>query len=181
MKKGLQRVYFENQRQCAAMLGLDEYELKEWKAQGCPAFKYGRIYHAELLEWMRTHKVRARRHDDELNLLEPANTGDETTDRRRDVCLVIVALTNCANRGLITDDRYLEIGTEILRPITDELKELPEGKPIIADWAEKLLAYLANFKDLEASHKAHPNLVGWLCRVAGVKGVRYGGKKYRAE
>src|SRR5439155_18113945 len=123
-------------------------------------------------EWMETHRAHARRHE-ELRLLEPANTGDKKTDRRLDVCMTIVALTNCVNRGLITDDRYLEIGTEILRSITDEIKESPEGKPLIADWAEKLLVYLAaNFKDLKAGYKAHPKLVGWLCRVGGVKGVQ---------
>jgi hypothetical protein len=78
-----------------------------------------------------------------------------------DVCKTIIALTNCANRGLMADDRYLEIGTEIFRSITDEIKEWPEAKPIITDWSNKLMEYLcSNFKDLEASHKAHPSLLG---------------------
>ena len=61
MKSRLKPVYFENQKQCAAALGLDEYELKQWKAENCPAFRYGRIYHAELLEWLKNHKPHARR------------------------------------------------------------------------------------------------------------------------
>src|SRR5436305_12068077 len=108
MKNRLKPVYFENQKQCAAALGLDEYELKEWKAENCPAFRYGRIYHAELLEWMAKHKPHARRkrYVARTCSLEPAKTGDERTDRVLDVCATIISLTNCANRGLIPEDRY---------------------------------------------------------------------------
>jgi hypothetical protein len=49
----LKPVYFESQKQCSAMLGIPEYKLKEWKAQGAPCFRYSRIYHAELLEWIK--------------------------------------------------------------------------------------------------------------------------------
>jgi hypothetical protein len=49
----LKPVYFESQKQCAAMLGIPEYKLKEWKAAGCPAFRYSRVYHADLLEWIK--------------------------------------------------------------------------------------------------------------------------------
>lgn len=184
MKKRLKPVYFENQKQCAAALGLDESELKEWKAENCPAFQYGRIYHAPLIEWMAKHKPHARRkrHVVRTLSLESAKTGDERTDRALDVCSTIIALTNCANRGLITDDRYLEIGTEIIRSITDEIKEWPAGKPLIDDWAAKLMEYLfGNFKDLELGHKAHPKLVGWLCRVGDIQGVEYGGRQYPAD
>jgi hypothetical protein len=183
MKK-LDPVYFENQKQCASALGLDEHELKGWKAQNCPAFRYGRIYHAELLEWLKNHKPHARRNPPgaRIDPLEPAETGDARTDRMLDVCKTIIALTNCANRGLMADERYLEIGTEIFRSITDEIKEWPEAKPIIVDWSTKLMEYLcSNFKDLEASHKAHPKLVGWLCRVGGLQGVAYGGKQHLAD
>jgi hypothetical protein len=48
-----QPVYFESQKQCSAMLGIPEYKLKEWKAEGAPCFRYSRIYHAELLEWIK--------------------------------------------------------------------------------------------------------------------------------
>jgi hypothetical protein len=143
MKTRLKPVYFENQKQCAAALGLDEYELKEWKAENCSAFRYGRIYHAELLEWLENHKHARRKPPVAQTFsLEPAKTGNERMDRVLDVCQTIVALTNCANRELITDGRYLEIGTEIMRSITDEIKEWPEGKSIVTDWAEKLLKYL---------------------------------------
>jgi hypothetical protein len=176
--------YFDSQASAAASLGLDIYEIREAKTKGCTAFRSGRVYRAPLLEWLAKHKPHARRkrHVAPIFSLEAAKTGDERTDRALDVCATIIALTNCANRGLITDDRYLEIGTELMRSITDEINEWPEGKPLIDDWAAKLLEYLFdNFKDLEAGHKAHPKLVGWLCRIGGGAGVEYGGKRYPAD
>ena len=56
MKTRPKPVYFENQKQCAAALGLDVRELREWKAENCPAFRFSRIYHAELLDWIKNKK-----------------------------------------------------------------------------------------------------------------------------
>jgi len=61
MKTRLKPVYWENQKQCAAALGLDVRELKEWKADNCPAFRFSRIYHAELLDWIAKKSVATRR------------------------------------------------------------------------------------------------------------------------
>ena len=44
--------YFDTQAQAASVLKLDVYELREAKAAGCPAFRSGRIYAAELLPWL---------------------------------------------------------------------------------------------------------------------------------
>jgi hypothetical protein len=60
MKKRLKPVYFENQKQCATALHLDVQELREWKAENCPAFRYGRIYHAELLDRIKKKKESCR-------------------------------------------------------------------------------------------------------------------------
>ena len=60
MKKRLNPVYWENQKQCAAALGLDVRELREWKAENCPAFRFSRIYHAELLEWIKKNNARRK-------------------------------------------------------------------------------------------------------------------------
>jgi phage terminase Nu1 subunit (DNA packaging protein) len=56
VKTRLKPVYFENQKQCAAALSLDVRQLKEWKTEGCPAFRFSRIYHAELLDWIKKKK-----------------------------------------------------------------------------------------------------------------------------
>src|SRR5262249_22665026 len=61
MKTRLKPVYWENQKQCAAALGLDVCELREWKAENCPAFRFSRIYHAELLDWIAKKKKDALR------------------------------------------------------------------------------------------------------------------------
>ena len=182
-----QPLYYDSQAAAAAALNIDIYEIRVAKRQGCPAFRSGRVYRRELLDWLAKHRPHALRRGNDATPfpLEPANTGNEKTDRALDVAGAIVALTHCANRGLIADDRYLEIGTEIVRSITDELKEWPEGKPLLDDWAEKVLGYLfsefGHEENLEAAHKTHPKLVGWLCRVAGAQGVEYGGKKYRTD
>src|SRR5262245_30799374 len=61
VKARLKPVYWENQKQCAAALGLDVRELRECKAENCPAFRFSRIYHAELLEWIKKRKNNACR------------------------------------------------------------------------------------------------------------------------
>jgi hypothetical protein len=60
----LEPVYFESQKQCSAMLGVPEYKLKEWKAQGAPCFRYSRIYHTELLEWIKKKDGELRGNDE---------------------------------------------------------------------------------------------------------------------
>jgi|SRR5438552_17182377 len=49
----LKPTYFESIRQCSAMLGIPEHKLKAWKAAGCRAFRYSRVYHADLLGWLK--------------------------------------------------------------------------------------------------------------------------------
>jgi len=44
--------YFDSQASAAAVLKLDIYELREAKAEGCPAFRSGRVYRDELLAWL---------------------------------------------------------------------------------------------------------------------------------
>jgi hypothetical protein len=43
--------YFDSQAQAAAILKIDISELREAKAEGCPAFRSGRVYTAPLLAW----------------------------------------------------------------------------------------------------------------------------------
>ena len=55
----------------------------------------------------------------------------------------IVDLTNLLERRLLADGRYIEIGTELMGQVTDELQQLPDGKPILQEWAKNMLIYLA--------------------------------------
>jgi len=43
--------YFDSQAQAAAILKIDISDLREAKAEGCPAFRSGRVYIAPLLAW----------------------------------------------------------------------------------------------------------------------------------
>ena len=95
MKTRLKPVYFENQRQAASLLGLDEYDLKEWKADGCPAFKYGRIYHAELLEWIEAKAQKAK-------------PSDGTKGRRSAIGELMFALAKAYEADAITHEQYFE-------------------------------------------------------------------------
>jgi len=61
--------YFDSQRQAAAILGIDISELRQAKAEGCPAFRSGRVYTAPLLAWFA--EKRQRRAE-----LAPAETAD---------------------------------------------------------------------------------------------------------
>jgi hypothetical protein len=44
--------YFDSQAQAAATLKIDISELREAKAEGCPAFHSGRVYTKPLLAWL---------------------------------------------------------------------------------------------------------------------------------
>jgi hypothetical protein len=51
--------YFDSQAQAAATLGIDISELRKAKAEGCPAFRSGRVYTAPLLAWFAEKRRRA--------------------------------------------------------------------------------------------------------------------------
>ena len=74
--------YYDSQAAAAAALKIDIYFLREAKRLGCPAFRSGRVYTEELLEWLAKHMPRAlkKRRATESLYLDPANTGDERTD-----------------------------------------------------------------------------------------------------
>jgi hypothetical protein len=63
--------YFDSQAQAAATLKIDISELREAKAEGCPAFRSGRVYTAPLLAWF------AEKHQRRAEL-----AAAKTTDRR---------------------------------------------------------------------------------------------------
>src|SRR6266550_8778528 len=50
--------YFDSQAQAAATLKIDISELREAKAEGCPAFRSGRVYTAPLLAWFAEKRKR---------------------------------------------------------------------------------------------------------------------------
>jgi|SRR4030095_8001001 hypothetical protein len=50
--------YFDSQASAAATLGIDISELRRAKAEGCPAFRSGRVYTAPLLAWFAEERQR---------------------------------------------------------------------------------------------------------------------------
>jgi hypothetical protein len=48
--------YHDSIRQCAAITGISEDDLKEWKGEGCPAFRHSRVYAAELTAWLKARR-----------------------------------------------------------------------------------------------------------------------------
>ena len=63
--------YFDSQASAAATLKIDISELRQAKAEGCPAFRSGRVYTAPLLAWFA--EKRQRRAE-----LAAAKTADES-------------------------------------------------------------------------------------------------------
>ena len=63
--------YFDSQRSAAATLKIDISELRQAKAEGCPAFRSGRVYTVPLLAWLTEKR---QRHAE----LAAAKTADES-------------------------------------------------------------------------------------------------------
>jgi len=54
------RKYFDSIRQCAAITGISEDELKDAKDAGCPAFIHSRVRCAELDAWFKKRRGKRR-------------------------------------------------------------------------------------------------------------------------
>jgi hypothetical protein len=149
--------YYDSQATAAAALKIDIYELRELKSTGrCPeAFQSGRVYKGPLLKWLASR----RRRQAAKNSNSPC---DETTRRRSAVANAMIALAQCANAGVLTDEQYFKLGITIAEASTDE--------EILKQWIQVLFDFLSeNFSELSDARKAHPRIVRWLCRQAGVK------------
>jgi len=154
MKTRLKPVYFENQRQCATALGLDEYDLKQWKAENCSASKYGRIYHAELLEWLEAKRSKAQK-------VIPASANA----RRTAIAEAIIAIASAYEAEAITREQYFDQTTALVEASGD--KEILTG--LIQnqfDWLSE------NFPNPADGWKAHPKVMQWLHDLAGFRGRR---------
>jgi hypothetical protein len=146
-------VYFENQRQAASLLGLDEYELKEWKAEGCPAFKYGRIYHAELLDWIEMKRTKARAG-------QPA-AGNDAKARTVAIRKAIIALADAYEAEALTHEQFFDQTTALVIAIGD--------KEILGKWIQQNFDLVSQFPTLAEAEKAEPKIMRWLYEQAGCK------------
>lgn len=71
--------YFDSQAQAAAILKIDISELREAKAEGCPAFRSGRVYRAPLMAWLTEKR---RRGSDPANAETPSGPANHSMDHQ---------------------------------------------------------------------------------------------------
>jgi hypothetical protein len=139
--------YFDSQGQCSSILHIDEADLKEFKRQGCPAFKHGRIYHAPLLEWIAAKKA-----------LGLGGAGDPGKEIRR----AILDFALQYEREEINFEEFFERTTLLLEALRDQA--------MLHEWIRHLFFWLrSEFSKLSDAYKIHPRIVDWLCRQACVK------------
>lgn len=149
MTNQIKPVYFENQRQAASILGIDVEDLKEWKARGCPAFKYGRIYHEPLLEWMNEEKLRRMERKE-------ASMG-EATKRRYITVRTMMGLAELANFKILSDEQFFKFGRAIVEAAGDkEIREI--FTDMIYGWLRGM------YSELDAAFEAHPEITYWIIR-----------------
>jgi hypothetical protein len=148
-----QPLYFDSQASAAAVLNISIDELREAKRQGCSAFRSGRVYYLELLKWLAARAPADRDQRDQE---------DSKKARLRVAAEAVIALMNCANRDVITDDQFFEAAKSIIEKAGDmEMKKL---------FIETIMRFLwKQFPKLSDAHAAHPKIVDWLCEQAGVK------------
>lgn len=142
--------YFDTQGQCSSILGIDEQELKDWKRQGCPAFKHGRIYRAPLLKWIEAKKAKVRGPSDVA--------GDPDKETRR----AIIAFAQQYERGAIDFREFFDRTTLLVEALGDQA--------VMHEWIRQVFYWLReDFPKLTDAHKVHPRIVEWLCRQGGAK------------
>jgi hypothetical protein len=146
--------YFDSQAQAAAALNIDIYKLRDAKREGCSAFRSGRVYCEELLDWLEEKRLRKE---------AAASNGDESRERLRIGANAIEWLLRCANADLLTHDQMFGCGKAIVEAVGNEEMLRVFAVDIIFKWL------VQNFPELCDAHKAHPETVNWLCEFAGVK------------
>jgi phage terminase Nu1 subunit (DNA packaging protein) len=149
----LKPVYWENQKQCAAALSLDVRELKEWKAEGCPAFRYSRIYHAELLDWIKKKKKDIRAAE---SAAEPEQTDPPRShwDRER----ARVEYERAKFNLEIEKRKYVELD-EILAAVGQMLAGFMSAMRMFPGSAARWLVGLREFHQIKAKLEAEVDTI----------------------
>src|SRR5439155_132541 len=126
-------------------------DLKEWKAAGCPAFRHGRIYHAELLDWVEKYRPNARRRG--------RSSGDarEAPNREYAIGRAMLGLAECVNFGVLTADQHFELGKTIVEAASNE-----EIRQIFTDTIYGRLR--GEYSELLDAFNAHPKMTYWIIR-----------------
>jgi hypothetical protein len=144
-----QPAYFDSQASAAAALKIDISELREAKREGCPAFRSGRVYRDEFLNWLQATGLQ-RTGSVKLN-------GVGLKEGRSVIAQTIRGLSACANLGVLTPEQYFDFCYTIVEAANDpELREV--FRQTIRNWLE------LNFSKIEEAkaRKAHPKIMSWF-------------------
>ena len=136
------------------MLGIHIEDIRDAKAEGCSAFRSGRVYRAPLIEWLEKRKIQQRSESD-------AGLGDERA-RKRTIVHAMIELARVFEIGALTRDQYFEQGTALVEATGDN--------DIRIEWVRQTFDWIAGeFPDLVVANDHHPKAVAWLLAVAGCK------------
>jgi hypothetical protein len=106
-----QIAYFDSQASAAASLGIDIYKLRAAKRDGCPAFRSGRVYREELLQWFEEKERReAEKAENNLDNENPQFIAART----------ILGFHQLANLKLITHEQHFECCKAVVEAVNDE-------------------------------------------------------------
>jgi len=144
-----QPAYFDSQAAAAAALKVEIDEIRDAKREGCPAFRSGRVYGKELLNWL---EKRALQNTDSAKL-----SGIGLEKGRSVVAQTIRGLSVCANLGLLTPEQYFDFSLTIVEAADDpELREV--FRQTILNWLQLNFSEIADAK----ARKAHPKIMSWF-------------------
>jgi hypothetical protein len=149
-----QPAYFDSQAQAAAALNIDIYKLHDAKREGCPAFRSGRVYREELLDWFEEERLRKE---------AAALNRDESKEHIEVGANAVLWLLESANADLLSHDQMFSCAKAILEAVGNEEMLRCFAVDIIFRWI------IENFPELSDAHEAHPETVEWLCEFAGGK------------
>lgn len=148
--------FFDSQQQAASLLGLDVYQLKQWKADGCRAFKHGRVYRYELLEWMAKHN-KSRVAGGARSDLGKSQNGVHGA-----VLKALAALADLYEARLLTTDQFFDQTTAIV--------EASNHDELLKGWIQLNFDFIAiNFPDMADAWKTHPKIMRWFEVQANVR------------
>jgi len=141
--------YFDSQASAAAALKIDISELRKAKREGCPAFRSGRVYRAELLRWLGEKRLEAMEFADPDEIEEPEEC-------RQIVERAILAISECAAFGVLTAEQYFDLGLTIVEAADD-----PQIRwffwRTIQNWLRRNFSQVA----MREARKAHPKILKW--------------------
>lgn len=138
--------YYDSQGSAAAALGLTVYDLRDAKAQGCKAFRSGRVYRLELLAWFEKHPAPRSRVPNSPAPNEESewfNAQVKDWDDRMALLFEVGEFLDFAfSRKQISAAEYRKIGTKTLRIIlqlNDAWKAGIDKAGYMKRWARTLL------------------------------------------